>query len=130
MTLFTLKYAPKNTKQIFGQDKAVALLKDFVQNYKHRKEKAALIYGPIGNGKTSSVYAIIKELDYDILEINSSDLRNKKAIGEFLRSAMGQQSLFFKPKVILIDEIDNFSGMKDRGGIPELVKALLLFYFL
>ena len=124
MTLFTLKYAPNNTEQVFGQDKAVLQLKDFVQNYKQRKEKAALIYGPIGNGKTSSVYAIIKELDYDILEINSSDLRNKKALGEFLRSAMGQQSLFFKPKVILIDEIDNFSGMKDRGGIPELAKAL------
>lgn len=124
MTLFTLKYAPNNCQQVFGQDKAVAQLKDFVQNYKQRKEKAALIYGPIGNGKTSSVYALIKELDYDILEINSSNLRNKKALGEFLRSAMGQQSLFFKPKVILIDEIDNFSGMKDRGGIPELAKAL------
>ncbi|MBU1111973.1 MAG: replication factor C large subunit, partial [Nanoarchaeota archaeon] len=103
---------------------AVEELKDFIQNYKQKKQKAALLHGPIGTGKTSAVYALINELDYDILEINSSDLRNKDAMGSFLNSAMGQQSLFFKPKVILIDELDNFSGRKDRGGVPELVKAL------
>jgi len=123
-SMYTVTYAPKNSKQVFGQDKAVAELKDFIQNYKQKRQKAALLHGPIGTGKTSSVYALIEELDYDILEINSSDLRNKDAMGSFLNSAMGQQSLFFKPKVILIDELDNFSGRKDRGGIPELVKAL------
>ncbi|MFH1395987.1 MAG: replication factor C large subunit [archaeon] len=123
-SMYTVKYAPKNSDQVFGQNKAVEELKDFIQNYKQKKQKAALLHGPIGTGKTSAVYALINELDYDILEINSSDLRNKDAMGSFLNSAMGQQSLFFKPKVILIDELDNFSGRKDRGGVPELVKAL------
>jgi len=122
--MYTVKYAPKNLDQVFGQDKAVAELKDFIVNYKQKRQKAALLHGPIGTGKTSSVYALIKELDYDILEINSSDLRNKAAMGSFLSSALGQQSLFFKPKIILIDELDNFSGRKDRGGVPELAKAL------
>jgi len=124
MTLYTIKYAPENSDQIFGQQKAVEELKDFIINYKSKRQKAALLYGPIGNGKTSSVYAAAKELNYDILEINSSDLRNAENIKSFLDSALGQQSLFFKPKMVLIDEVDNISGVKDRGCIPALLKAI------
>jgi replication factor C large subunit len=124
MTLFTVKYAPKNEDQIFGQQKAVQELKEFIVNYKINRQKAALLFGPIGNGKTSSVYALAKQLNYDLLEINSSDLRNQDKMKSFLNSALGQQSLFFKPKLILIDEIDNLSGVKDRGCVPTLVKAI------
>ena len=124
MALFTAKYAPENSDQVFGQQKAVQELKDFIVNYKQKKHRAALIYGPIGNGKTSSVYALANELDYELMEINSSNLRNQDAMKTFLNSALGQQSLFFKPKLILIDEIDNVSGVKDRGAVQALTKAI------
>ena len=124
MMLFTHKYAPKNSQQVFGQEKAVTELKDYITNYKSKKQRAALLYGPIGNGKTSSVYALAKELKYDLLEINSSDLRNAEAIRTFLDNVLGQQSLFFTPKMILIDEVDNISGRSDRGCIPALLKAI------
>ncbi|NQV90997.1 replication factor C large subunit [Candidatus Woesearchaeota archaeon] len=122
--MYTYKYAPKTSAQVFGQQLAVSQLKDFIVNYKSHKLKAALLYGPIGNGKTSSVYALANELDFDVLEINSSDLRKADNIKSFLDSALGQQSLFFKPKIILIDEIDNVSGVKDRGCVPAIVKAI------
>lgn len=124
MVFFTLKYAPKNSNQIFGQDKAVEELKEFIVNYKAQEYKAALVYGPLGNGKTSSVYALAKELGYDVLELNSSDFRDAESIKIFLDSALGQQSLFFRPKIILIDEVDNLSGVKDRGCVPALMKAI------
>ncbi|MBI4980563.1 AAA family ATPase [Candidatus Woesearchaeota archaeon] len=124
MPLFTLKYAPQNSAQLIGQSLPAAQLKDFILNYKKQKQKAALVYGPIGNGKTSSVYALANELKYDILEINSSEVRNEANMSSFLNSALGQQSLFFTPKIILIDEIDNISGTHDRGCIPALTKAL------
>lgn len=124
MTLFTIKYAPQNTALIFGQPLALSQLKDFVVNYKKQKQKAALLYGPIGVGKTCSVYALAKELNYDILELNSSDLRDEESMKSFLGSALGQQSLFFTPKIILIDEIDNISGREDRGCLPALVAAI------
>ncbi len=124
MTLFTLKYAPKNENQVFGQQLPLSQLKHFILNHKSQKQKAALIYGPIGIGKTSSVYALAKELNYDILELNSSDLRDEESMKSFLGSALGQQSLFFTPKIILIDEIDNISGREDRGCIPALVAAI------
>lgn len=122
--MYTHKYMPKNSAQVFGQQLAVSQLKDFIMNYKNQRENAAVIYGPIGNGKTSSVYALANELNYDVLEINSSDLRKADNIKSFLDNSLGQQSLFFKPKIILIDEIDNVSGVKDRGCIPAIVKAI------
>lgn len=124
MSLFTIKYAPKNSNQVFGQQKAVEELKDFMVNYKQKKTKTALLLGPIGCGKTSSVYALAKELKYDVVELNSSDMRNAENITQFLNSALGQQSLFFTPKVVLIDEVDNISGVADRGCIPALLKAI------
>src|SRR3989338_2481708 len=124
MTLFTVTYAPENSDQVFGQQKAVSELRDFILNYKSKKQKAALLHGPIGTGKTSSVYALAKELDYDLLELNSSDLRDEASMKSFLSSALGQQSLFFRPKIILIDEVDNISGREDRGCIPALVSEI------
>lgn len=124
MSLFTTKYTPQNSAQIVGQSLAVSQLKDYIVHYKEQKRRAALLYGPIGVGKTSSVYALAQELQYDLLELNSSDLRNAEAINSFLGSALGQQSLFFRPKIILIDEIDAISGTNDRGCLPALIKSI------
>ena len=38
MALLLSKYAPKTSKDIIGNDAAVAKLKDFVQNYKSEVE--------------------------------------------------------------------------------------------
>ena len=122
--LYTIKYAPKNEAQVFGQQMAVSRLKDFITNYKTQKHKAALLHGPIGVGKTSSVYALAKQLGFDVVEINSSELRNEDAMKTFMGAALGQQSLFFTPKIVLIDEVDNISGVKDRGCVPAMLKAI------
>lgn len=124
MTLLTIKYAPQNSPQVIGQQEAVAALKAFIQQYRRQKQKAALLHGPIGTGKTSSVYAVAKELDFDVFELNSSDVRNAEALSSFLGAALGQQSLFMRQKIILIDEVDAISGVQDRGCIPALLKSL------
>ena len=124
MSLLTLKYIPQHSSQIIGQSLALIQLKEFILNYKKQKYKAALLYGPVGTGKTSSVYALAKELNYDVLEINSSEWRDEKCINLVVGGALGQQSLFFRPKIILIDEVDNISGVQDRGCLPALLKCL------
>jgi replication factor C large subunit len=124
MSLYTIKYAPKNISQVFGQQMAVTQLKEFIVNYKQQRMKAVVLVGPIGVGKTASVYALAKELNYEVLEINSSNLRNQESIKTFLGAALGQRSLFFTQKMVLIDEVDNISGVKDRGCVPALIKAI------
>ncbi len=122
--IWTKKYLPKNTKEIMGQDEIVAKLKNYVSNYNKQKKRGAIIYGPVGSGKTSSVYAIAKELSSELIEVNASDVRNKEQIDLIVGNALKQQSLFFSGKIILLDEIDGLSGTGDRGGV-QAVAALL-----
>ncbi|MFT4297846.1 MAG: replication factor C large subunit, partial [Candidatus Woesearchaeota archaeon] len=118
------KHLPKNTNEVFGQQKAISELKEYVQSYKKQKNKCCLLYGGIGSGKTSSVIALANEIGLELVEMNSSDFRNKDKINQFVGSAMLQRSLFFKGKIILIDELDALSGTKDRGAIQELLKLI------
>ena len=121
---FTFKYQPKTAKEIIGQDSGIKKLRDFVVNFKRQKKNAALLYGPSGTGKTISAYAIAKELNLEILEVNASDVRNADQINSLLGSAIGQMSLFSKGKLILVDEIDGLSGTKDRGGLQAITKLI------
>ena len=122
MQLWTRKYEPKKSSEIEDQKEALKYLKDFIENYRKHKKKIAIIYGPVGSGKTVSVYALAHELKLEIIEVNASDFRNDEQIKSVVGSASVQMSLFSKGKVILVDEIDGLSGTEDRGGISALTK--------
>ena len=44
--------------------------------------KCALLSGPPGVGKTTTSYLVAKELGYDVVEMNASDTRSKKLLGQ------------------------------------------------
>ncbi|KAK3914911.1 ATPase family AAA domain-containing protein 5 [Frankliniella fusca] len=56
----------------------------------------AVLYGPNGNGKTSTVYALAKDLGFKVLEVNASEKRNGKLVlsklSEATQSHQVQQS--------------------------------------
>lgn len=124
MQSFIKKYEPSTCKDIIGQEKALTQLKQYVKAFQKFKSKAALVYGPTGCGKTISVHALAKECNFEVLEINASDVRNKASIHELLGAAIKQQSLFCQGKIILLDEIDGLSGTKDRGCLSEVSSLL------
>ena len=115
-------HKPKSMKEFIGQDKAIEKIESFLKNFK--KGKGLVLYGPPGTGKTSSIYAYAKENKIELLELNASDGRNKKDLEEFLSKATGQMSLFATKKIILLDEIDGLSGMKDRGATTTIAKFI------
>ncbi len=137
---WTRKYIPKSIKDIEGQDTAVAALKNFVVNFKSKKDKenktdsketkiketrltkkkAIIIHGAPGCGKTSSVYALANDFDMELLEINASDFRNEAQINAVLGHSSAQRSLFFKKKLLLVDELDGVAGREDRGGLTAI----------
>jgi replication factor C large subunit len=122
---FTSKYKPQNTSEVIGQDEQLKEIKKNVSEYgKKKTKKALLVYGPSGTGKTSTIHALAKELDLEIIEVNASDSRNTDSLEQKILPAIKQQSLFGKGKIILIDEIDGISGNQDRGGVPTLIKFI------
>lgn len=117
------KYEPSLLEDIKGQP-SVKKLDDFIAGYRTQKKKAVILYGPSGCGKTSSVIAMAKHHKLEIMEVNASDFRNKEQIELRVGNALKQQSLFFKGKVVLIDDINGLSGSKDRGGVSAIAKLL------
>ena len=120
MIPFTKKYAPVSLKDIKGQDKAIKELKRLIKD----TSKAIWIYGPSGSGKTTLVHALSHEMNYEIIEVNASDSRNKEQIEQRIGGAAFQSSLFSKGKIILVDEIDGLAGTADRGGMLALIKII------
>ncbi len=118
---FVEKYRPKFVKEIVGQEIAIQEVLNFLKNFP--KKKGIILHGPAGTGKTTIVHAIAKELNLDIFELNSSDLRNRLKLEEVLKPASLQHSLFKSGKIILMDEVDGVTGT-DIGGVPELIRIL------
>jgi len=116
------KYRVHGLGDIKGQDLAVDKIKMFLKGFP--KKRAIVLHGPPGVGKTSLAYAVAGEIGAEILELNASDFRNKAKIAEIVGPASRQASLFGKGKIILIDEVDGISAMKDRGGLAELLGLL------
>lgn len=119
--LWVEKYKPNKTEEIFGQDKSISQLREFVKGY---KKGSVLLYGPPGSGKTCTIYVLAKELNLEVLELNSSDFRNKERIESIIGTSSKQKSLFKKGKIILIDELDAVSGRKDRGCLQAITKVI------
>ncbi|PJE81779.1 hypothetical protein COU58_00435 [Candidatus Pacearchaeota archaeon CG10_big_fil_rev_8_21_14_0_10_32_42] len=113
------KYRPKNLHEIIEQEIAIQKIKNYVEKFPSRK-KAVILNGPPGIGKTTLVHAFARISNYEIFELNASDLRNKSSMHSKLKPVLEQKSLFEKNKIILIDEVDGISGT-DRGGVSELV---------
>jgi replication factor C large subunit len=122
--ILTHKYLPKTEEEVKGQETALRELKAFFSSFK--PGKAAIVWGPVGCGKTSLVHALAASLNKEVFEINASDVRNKAQIEDIVKAASQQQSLsgFGKEKIILFDEADGLSGRKDRGGAAALAPII------
>ena len=118
------KYRPKIISELIGQQEATEKIRIYLESFPNIKKKALLLHGGPGIGKTTIVHSFANTLKYEIFEMNASDLRNKSSMDEKLRPVLEQTSLFKKNKLILVDEVDGLSGMKDRGGASELERLI------
>jgi len=128
MAHWTELYRPENLGQVVGNDEAVDLLRNWFDSWSTKgKRKAALLHGPAGTGKTSSVIALAKERGYELVEMNASDSRNKKAILRIAGSSAKEGTLIGGSqgkRILLIDEVDGIAGREDRGGVKSLVDVI------
>ncbi len=97
---------------------------------KIQRNKARLMIGPPGVGKTTIAYALANDFGLSVIELNASDSRTKGALKEKLSETVQSTNLLSftqkktKGKLILIDEVDGLHGNKDRGGISMLQEII------
>ncbi len=121
--MLTSKYRPKKLDEIIGNDSIKEKIRVWILKWLNgEKQRAILLYGRPGVGKTSIAYALASEFNLQLVELSSSQLRDKNTIEKKISSSTSH-SLFGKLKLILIDDIDAMS-YKDRGGISTLAKVL------
>ncbi len=124
---WTHRYRPKSKEEIVGNSEAVGKLEKWIKSWKKKppKKRAAFVYGPPGTGKTAAIQALAMETGFDLLEINASDSRTKNRIEAVLGKAAGQTvTVFGRPRMILLDEMEGVSGQKDRGGVTAISNVI------
>lgn len=135
-TDWTEKYRPKNLSGVVGNRKAKDELKRWAGQWVSGKpkQKAVILAGKPGIGKTTSALALADEMGWGVLEMNASDDRNSDAIKNFVgRSAVDDtfsvDGDFIpynegKRTLLILDEADNVFGSQDRGGIGEIANTI------
>jgi replication factor C large subunit len=120
------KHRPQSREALVGNEGAIDGLESWLRSWERGipKDRAALLIGPPGTGKTASVLALASDLDLELVEFNSSDKRNKGSIETLVGRAASQQTLDGRGRIILLDEVDGLSGTSDRGGVGAIVRVI------
>jgi len=118
--LFTDKYFPQSFEEFIGNVEIVEDAKKWAENWHNNiKQKPLVFYGIPGVGKTTLAYLVAKKMNWQIFEMNASDLRNKAVMERIVGAATNNSSLFGTKRLVLIDEIDSMQS-QDRGGASAI----------
>ena len=126
-------FRPHNIKDFKANklevEKAINWINDFINNPTQTK-KVLFIIGPTGSGKTLLADILFKEYNYQKIELNSTDIRSQRKLGDFLKKSLTYKNvldMFYDGKLpigILMDEIDTICKLSDKGGMSEFLDIL------
>ncbi len=110
---------------ILGNESAIAELKRYADDIDNGiKKRPILVSGPPGVGKSASARLIAEAHNWNIVEMNASDYRNKESIDRILLAAAQSRTIFGKKNLILLDEIDELAPRFDRGAGSAITNML------
>lgn len=130
---------PKRLDDVVGNPRARAELRAWAEAWNSDRrpaQRAAILSGPAGVGKTSAALAVAAEYDWTVVEMNASDARNETAIEQVAGRAAITHTLSApvargrRPRaLILLDEADSLSGRltetpRARPAAPSLREFL------
>ena len=129
---WTEKHRPTLLTQL-RRDKTVEAMISWAKRWENGtpSKKGLIIYGAPGTGKTSSAIALAKEMDWEYVEFNASDIRSRDLIeqnaikGSYYSSISDVKN---RKKLIVMDEVDslyerNIEG-SDAGGKAAISSLL------
>ncbi len=121
--MWSEKYRPKSLDGMVGNEEARAKLLAWLGKWKHGG-KAALLVGPPGTGKTTTVHLAAEELGLQLVQLNASDARTKDKLSRRIGEVISSASLFGSRTLIFLDEVDGLAGRADYGAIDYIKDAI------
>ena len=121
--MWSEKYRFKNIDQFIGNEQSRSDVLRWIKNW-IKGTKPLIIIGPPGTGKTSFVTSLASFFNYDLVELNASDFRNKSNLESIINPLLGNNSIFGKKILLFLDEVDGISGRDDSGGLNFLISTL------
>ncbi|MHC1625247.1 MAG: replication factor C large subunit [Methermicoccaceae archaeon] len=121
------KYRPDNISEVVGNKQSVKNLIEWASSWEEGapKKRAVICYGKPGCGKTSTLHALARYMDWEVVELNASDQRTAAVIEDVVGHASTSGTLSgAKRRLVLLDEADNVHSSEDRGGALAIAKAI------
>jgi replication factor C subunit 1 len=92
--MWTDRYAPQTEDELIGNHSNYEKIVEWLQNWTPTVgEKAILISGPPGIGKTTAAHMACRQAGMDIVEMNASDTRSKSTLHDHVREIIDNRSL-------------------------------------
>ena len=121
--MWSEKYRPASLEEMVGNDEARAKVQLWLKKWK-RGAKAALLVGPPGTGKTTTVHLIAEKMGFPLIELNASDTRTKEKLSKKVGEAIATTSLLGGTSLIFLDEVDGLAGRADYGAVDFIKEAV------
>ena len=121
--MWSEKYRFKNIDQFVGNEQSRLDVIKWIKTW-IKGTKPLIIVGPPGTGKTSFITSVVHYFNYDLVELNASDFRNKANLETIINPLLSNDSIFGKKILLFLDEVDGISGRDDSGGLPFLISVL------
>lgn len=116
-------YRPTEIQDMVGNEEARIIVAKWLLKWVDGSKPLFLI-GPPGVGKTTIIKALANQYNYDLIEMNASDTRNKAVLTETILPILRNRSLVAEKTLLFLDEIDGISGRQDAGGIESLLTLI------
>jgi replication factor C large subunit len=116
-------YRPMRVQQMIGNEGARLAVVKWLSGWVDGSRPLLLI-GPPGIGKTTLVHTLSQQFNYDLIELNASDNRNKIGLQNRIMPIFHNAGLFGRKMMLFLDEVDGISGREDTGGIDSLITIM------
>ena len=118
--MWTEKYRPRSLEEMVGNEEGRTKLLLWLNKWKPGS-RAALLVGPPGTGKTTTVHLVAQKLGLQLVELNASDSRTREKLSKKIGEVIASMSLFGGTSLVFLDEVDGLAGRADYGAI-EFIK--------